>query len=173
MAITIIATPGAADANSYATEVELDAWIEKRLFNSAAVTGATSDTKKKTLIAATRLLDQNIDWDGDPEEPTVQALQWPRINLEDDKGNALDGTEIPDRIKEATCELACSLMDANLTSEVATAGIDRIKAGPVELEFSETAPPSRKVFPDTVFQMVAIWGEKEYEGLSYIEAERG
>lgn len=173
MAITIVTTPGAADANSYASEADLDSWIAQRIRNSATVTAATSDTKRRALVNATRLFDECIEWDGDPAAPTVQALQFPRINLEDDKGNELPTTSIPTRLKNATCEFACYLIDADRTAENQTAGIDRIKAGPVEIEFSTTNAPSRKVIPDAAFQMIAIWGEKSYEGLCYIKAERG
>jgi len=173
MALVIVATPGAADANSYATEAELTSWIEQRLNNSAAVLAATSDTKKKALINATRSLDQLVDWEGDPAEPTVQALQFPRINLEDDKGNELDSASIPERLVNATCELACNFIDGDRLGEVSTSGIDYLKAGPVELEFSKTNAPARKVFTDTVFQMVALWGEKQFEGNAFIECGRG
>ncbi len=173
MAITIVATAGAADANSYVTEAELTAWIEDRLRNSTAVAAATSDTKKKALVLATRLLDEQIEWEGDPSEPTVQALQWPRYGLEDDKGNTLDEDVVPQRLKNATMELACNLIDSDRTAEVSTEGIDRIKAGPVEIEFSASTPPARKVMTDTVLEMIALWGESRFEDIGYIEAGRG
>jgi hypothetical protein len=173
MAITIITTAGAADANSYASEAELASWIELRLRNSAAVLAATADIKKKALILATRQIDELVEWDGEPTDPDVQALQWPRSGMHDDKGVEIEDDVIPDRLKNATCELACSLIDGDRTAEVATEGIDRIKAGPVEIEFSTSSPPARKVFTDTVFQMIALWGESAEINPGYIECGRG
>jgi hypothetical protein len=173
MAITIVATPGATNANSYVTEAELTTWIEDRLRNSAAVAAATSDTKKKALVLATRLLDELVEWDGYPTNAETQALQWPRFELFDQNGWFIPWNAIPTRLKNATCEFACNLIDGDRTAEVATTGIDRIKAGPVELEFSKSNPPSRKVLTDTVIQMVALWGEVEFQNVGYVEAERG
>ena len=173
MAITIITTAGAADANSYASETDLASWIEIRLRNSATVLAATADTKKKALILATRQIDELMEWDGEPIDPDVQALQWPREGMFDDKDVEIPDDEIPDRLVNATCELALALIDGDRTAEVATEGIDRIKAGPVEIEFSTSAPPARKVFTDTVFQMIALWGESAEISPDYIECGRG
>jgi len=172
MAITIVATAGASNANSYVTEAELTTYIENRLHNSSTVSAATSDTNKKALVLATRLLDELIDWDGDPSDADDQALQWPRYGLYDDKGNVLDEDTIPQRIKNATMEFACYLIDGDRTAENATEGIKGLKAGSVELEFIESNPPERKVVPDAVFQMVSLWGSREFESKAYIEAGR-
>jgi len=174
MAITIVATAGASNANSYVTEAELTTWIENRLHNTSAVSTATSDTKKKALVHATRLLDEQIEWKGDPSDADVQALQWPRYGLYDDKGEVLDEDTIPQRLKNAQMELSCDLIDSNRTAELSTDGIKKIKAGPVELEFKDYGSPTRTPVTSDVIEMVDLWiKELKFQNGGTLVAERG
>jgi hypothetical protein len=176
MAITIVETAGSASANSYISEAEFNAYIETCLHVSTAVTAAQAvegtDTIKRALVSATRLLDEQIEWDGEANEPTVQALQWPRAGLEDDKGEDLDEETIPTRIKNACAELARYLIDSDRTAESSTDGINRLAVGSIELEFNSNTPPPRKVIPDSVWQMISLWGEKSFGNSVVCDLER-
>jgi len=63
MALVLNATPGAADANSYATVADADAYHEGHLYASAW-TSASNTTKEQALVMATRWLDAQVRWAG-------------------------------------------------------------------------------------------------------------
>ena len=69
---TLVATPGASNANSYTTVAEATAYFESRLYRS---TWENADPADQTvaLIWATRVLDEQIDWLG-TKVSTTQAL---------------------------------------------------------------------------------------------------
>jgi hypothetical protein len=172
MAITIVETAGSASANSYCSAAELAAYLDTCLHVSDAVTAATPDTKNRALVSATRLLDEQIEWDGDPAEPGTQALQWPRSGLLDDKGEELAEGTIPTRLKNATAELARLLIDSDLTASSSSDGIQQLQVGSVGITFNTSNPPKRKVIPDSVWQMVSLWGEKKFQGSITAKIER-
>lgn len=138
MPVTIVATAGAVNANSYATEAEYIAYVATRLNapTDATVTGSTaSETEKKALIEATRELTPP-PYQGERATGT-QALAWPRVwapdpdvptTLVDPETYIPVGlarvvyyaeTEIPQRVKDATCELAMQFVLAG-TSDLAS-----------------------------------------------------
>jgi len=98
-----------ADADAYASEVGLSAW-----------TGA-SGTKETALIKAQRYITQTYRgmWKG-IRSTELQALDWPRADVEDYDGYVLDSDSIPAAIKEAQVELAVRALSADLISDVAT-----------------------------------------------------
>lgn len=112
MAVTIDATVGGASANSFVTEVEADAYLEARL-NASAWTGSN---KAVALVEATRELNTR-DWAGRKATDT-QSLLWPRQWAPDPDGPScgyLSSSVIPQRIKDATCELALEFLKAGST----------------------------------------------------------
>lgn len=127
MPITIVATPGAATANSYATEAEFIARAATRLNVPAGTTvaGSTcSETEKTALIEAQREL-TTLPWKASRTD-SVQALAWPRAYAEDPDAPSLVGTalatdfwfadtEVPQRVKDAQIELALEFIRAGTT----------------------------------------------------------
>lgn len=83
----------------YATETEAQAYIDDRL-NVEAWTDATSANRDKALIMATRAIDR-LNFRGDKAGGDNQVLQFPRG----------DDTLIPQDIKDASAEIALSLLD--------------------------------------------------------------
>lgn len=137
--MALIATVGAADANSYVTLDEAEAYFETRP-NSTAWTSSTDDDKKEaSLIMATRLLDARVEWTGLAAGAT-QALCWPRSGMLNRNGFAISSATLPRELKDAVCELALSLMsdDVSLESEAAAQGLTALTAGPVSLSFKES-----------------------------------
>lgn len=130
-----IVTPGSANANSYVSVVEADAYHANHLY-AAAWTAASPAQKEAAVIMATRLLDEHVPWSGAAVD-AVQALCWPRTGMSGRTGFAVPTTTIPQALKDAAAELARRLLEADLTetNEVASRGITSIKAGSVALEF--------------------------------------
>lgn len=153
---TLIATAGAADANTYATLAEANAYHEAHLHGETWRTELT-DTKQRALLTATRLLDQHIEWCGSPTT-TTQALAWPRQGLVDINGAALSSTAIPARMREATAELARQLLaeDRSADNEIDTKGLTSLTVGPIAMSFSGAV--AAKVIPDAVWFALAPWG---------------
>ena len=101
----LIATPGAANANSYITVAEADAYFETHLYGEEWIAMDDED-KEKALYMAARLLDQ-YDWKGLKANNSTQALRWPRSLVLDREGwFYLDSATIPVFLKQATAELA-------------------------------------------------------------------
>jgi hypothetical protein len=157
MAITIVATPGATDANSYCTKAEADTYHTGHLYGSAWE-DADTDTKNRALVSATRLLDEHIEWDGHVTVQT-QALLWPRAGMYYENSWYIDGSVVPQKLKEAVAEFARLLIVEDRTAEndIAAQGITAIAAGAVNLTFNGRT--RAKVIPDSVYYMIRNWGE--------------
>jgi hypothetical protein len=117
-----VATAGDASANSFVTEDEVIAYMAARLNASSwtTVTGSTcTESEKKALVEATRELSAR-NWIGLFASDT-QALAWPRqwaTNPDSPTYSYFDTDDIPQRVKDATCELAFQFLKAG-TSDVA------------------------------------------------------
>lgn len=153
---TVIATPGAVDANSYITVAEGDAYHETHLYSSEW-DDATQAEKETAVIMATRLLDAIYVWYQYSYDPD-QALQWPRVGLVTaNQLDFLEHDEIPVQLKYATAEFARQLLESNRTSDnvVDTKGVRSFSAGPVSFTFKDQVPP--QVVPDAVYDLIPSW----------------
>jgi len=151
----LIATPGAIDANSYATVAEGDLYHETRL-HVTEWTGATMVTKTAAIIWATRLLNDHFDWSGTITTET-QALPWPRYSAYDTRGVLIEQTVVPQELKNATAELARLLIIADREAEPETAGINSMSVGSLALSFN---PNDRnKVIRKDIIMMLASFSE--------------
>jgi hypothetical protein len=171
---SLVATPGSASANSYATLAEMKAYLSTRLHNSTAVDAATDDTLNRALITATRLLDEQIEWDEDtwPTAYETQALLWPRAGTYDLRGDEIDDNVIPQKLKDACCELAIYQIDADLTAADDREGLNGLTVGSIDIRFNSSNPKRRKVIPDAVMEMLADWGERKYGSRSSVDLRR-
>jgi hypothetical protein len=139
----ITATVGSASANSFATEDEFDAYLETRL-NVGTYTAAN---KQKALIEATRDLTL-LSYIGERVDST-QALAWPRADAPNPDSPAIDtvyGDElsdfaedvIPQRVKDATCELALEYLKAGTTDIASLDSTNNIQSetvGPISTSY--------------------------------------
>ena len=156
MALTLVATPGATNANSYCTRAEADTYFEGSVYSTAWDAASTAE-KDKALVNATRLLDELYTWHEWPSSPT-QALQWPRIGLMDALYlSILADTEIPPKLKEATAELAQDVLEADLNAELPQVqqGLTSMSAGPVSFGFKDTITVS--VIAKSVSTKIPKW----------------
>src|ERR1041385_7228772 len=96
--MALIATIGGSTSNSYVTLTEANDYFDDRL-NAAEWNAATSDSKEKALITATRRIDEEqfVGY----KVSNTQALKWPRFNVYDEDGLIFDSTTIPERVKHA------------------------------------------------------------------------
>lgn len=135
--LELVTAAGAANANSYVSVEEADAYFAARLQTGPWDALADDEEgKKRALIAATRRLDQE-QFRGRPAKPLVgsagsgpkQALKWPRwATLDDD--TALDTAEIPGIVKDATCEEALALLAAAADGDdlLADSGLESVSS---------------------------------------------
>ena len=154
MAVTIDATAGGADANSYITLDDAQDIIDG-MVEDADVTAwgsATDDQKNRALYTATQRLDRERFLGARATD--TQALQWPRTGVRkpDTYVNTyatgfpfrisedyFTDTEIPDQIKRAQIELAVYLH--NNTEGISLSGLEdykRVKLGNIEVEPDKT-----------------------------------
>jgi hypothetical protein len=175
MTLTLVATPGAANANSYADVATADAYFEARAFSSAWTSVTDQEVKKQALMYATQLLDRER-WAGAKgityAGSLTQALAWPRRwagTLEQDANPGQLVTEffidtaigfyseltIPTPIVRATCELALEILRAGSSDPFTldtTRNIKRDRVGPLETEFFDIGQRARGLgmFPAVV-----------------------
>lgn len=147
---TIVATAGAANANSFVTEAEAIAYAADRLnlpSGWTSVAGSTcTENEKKALIAATQDLDRLVY--AGCRTTSTQRLAWPRAyaldpdtsvdhQVDDYTGQPFyDDDEIPTRIKDATIELALEHLRADITVADSAFGVVREKVDVLETEWT-------------------------------------
>jgi Putative DnaT-like ssDNA binding protein len=154
MALTLDASVGGVNSNSYTTEAEGDAYHEARLF-ATDWTGAVTATKEAALVWATRMLDYSFDWTG-AKYTIEQALRWPRYSALDRDGQLFDSDEIPVELKDAVAELARLLIAGDRGAETGTEGLKRLKVDVIELEFDKL--DRVPTVPDEIYQMISHLG---------------
>lgn len=162
---TLIATPGATTANTYATLAQADAYHEGhalgQVWRSTLV-----EAKQRALLTATRLLDQYVVWAGTPSS-TTQRLAWPRQGLYSLTGAALDSATIPERVQEACAEFARQLVidsasgatsSASASESVDISGLTSLKVGSIAMSFKGATVSSTSSLPNAVWYLVSPWG---------------
>lgn len=160
----IVATAGAANANSYLSIAGADG-IADSMLGTIAWSSATSDNKARALITATNGLD-TLAYIGERTSAT-QALAWPRTGADcGDKAPASNA--IPREVQLATFDLANALLgDPALlrsasSGEALVAGVPnrdlrRLKLDVLELEWRTdiAASTTSRVTPLTVLPHLA------------------
>lgn len=142
---------GLANANSYASLTEANAYHDARL-HALEWTAATDATKEKALALATTTLDAMVVWQGD-RMTGEQALAWPR------SGAAFDGFEVEDDsvpapVKRATSELARLLIAEDLTQDVAQNDLASLNLGKGALEIDFRNGTDKRRVPTIVGELL-------------------
>jgi hypothetical protein len=135
MPIILETGAGLANANSYASVAEADAYFATHPFYADNWDDLGEPEKEHLLIAASAQLDSLITWRGYIYSST-QALGWPRSAVVDDEGRLVHNASVPSRVKQAVFELAFHLSRGDPYAVSSSAGIDRLKIDVIELEFS-------------------------------------
>jgi hypothetical protein len=153
---TLVKETGAvvAGANAYADTDDGDGYAADHLY-ATDWTGATSEQKRKALIMATRLLDEQVIWLGSAADED-QELGWPRYGTFDRRGYIVDSNVVPTEVKQATWLLAMALLGEDRTEDPLF-GFGSIGVGSVQLGIDKTnyAP----IVPRVVGQMLSHLGQ--------------
>lgn len=162
--MALIATPGAADANSYATVAQAQAYMDTLLTDASGWSTATTPTKEAALITATRLIDSWFRWLADPTY-SDQALGFPRTGLYLNN-QVVNPLTIPRQMVEATSEFARELLTvdpATIITDTAAQGIEEAKAGSLSVKFTEIAASDRRLAPIPAY-VISLIPSQWYEG---------
>ncbi len=144
---TVVATVGGASANSFVTVAECDSYCDARL-NADAWNGQDDDdVKARAVLEATRELSAKA-WIGTRSSST-QALSWPRsFAINPDVSWAswayYDSTTIPQRVKDATCELALQFLNGGTTDISAQDATLNVRVKTVDVLTTEYFEPGQR-----------------------------
>ncbi len=169
MSLTVIKETGVglADANSYASVADGDAYFEGHLY-ATAWTGATSEAKAAALVMATRLIDAQFQFLGCRANES-QALQWPREECPDpDRGsrtwtvlgprvsNCVPSDSVPAAVVQATCEEARELIIEDRTAAPPGEGLGTVINGSLTTKYSKS--DTRPIISHVAQAMLAKYG---------------
>jgi hypothetical protein len=134
----MVTTPGASNADSWATEDDLEAYEATRLPRISGFSDLTCDEKEAILLAGCREIEACFEWNGSAASST-QSLTWPRSGMLTRTGYAIPTNINPQELKNAQCEFGLQLHLSNRLSDndPLKKGITSIKAGSVALTFSD------------------------------------
>jgi len=166
MTVTVVATAGAADANSYLTVAAADALADLYL-GTLSWSSATTDNKGRALIMATRYLDE-LSYIG-TKATSTQALLWPRSEAQCGDWS-YTSSEIPKQVKQATFDLAEYLLgdgDAllgggassrELIPGIPNANLKRAKVDVIDVEFKDVGQAESKNALNLLPHLIKVLG---------------
>lgn len=129
--MAIDATVGGTGSNSYVTLSEMDAYVAERIYSDA---WAVLVDQEQALVTATNRLDQE-GFMGTRASDT-QALKWPRTGAYYD-GVLIADDVIPQKVKDATCEMALSLATSNVVERSELSQFHSLSVGPVSMVMTD------------------------------------
>lgn len=142
MALVVEDGSGKTNADSYLSVADADTYHTNHS-GSADWSGATTAVKEKALRLATQYLDVRYNglWKG-VRSNDAQALDFPRANVEDADGYYYESDEIPQRLKDATAELALRVVEGDtLLDDVSKPGTIKsqgVSVGPISKSIEYT-----------------------------------
>ena len=157
MSLTLVATAAADNANSYCTLASANSYLEQNIHIYSTWASLSTANAEACLIYATTLLDMQMDWVG-TKGSSSQSLRWPRDDVNDPDGYAVDGDTIPVFLQEATAFYAYYLSQENRIDEVDTFGYKKLKAGSLEMWIDRY--DRKNVMPNPVWMMVMAYGSR-------------
>ena len=169
MPLTVIATAGAVDANSYCTLAEAEAYFLGRLHITDDWTAAIAADKNAALVWATSVLDSEMNWYGWAISET-QALRWPRSGLMTPDHYCVTSVDIPTFLKRATAEFAMHLIAADRLADADTMGFKKIAVGSIQITTDKF--DRKSIIPKAVWDIVRPYGSK-FSGSSSTRLIRG
>ena len=144
--VVLNATPGDPGANTYALLAEAEVYHASRGQNDSWNTASDGD-KNSALVWATRQLDQQY-WKG-VKAIKSGALRWPQIGQVDMDFLIVDGTSIPQFLKNACSEWAFWLLQEDRTQDEGGLSQYGGKTGPI----FDPKMYIRKPMPDAVMDI--------------------
>jgi hypothetical protein len=138
VAFTYVQETGAqvANSNAYVSLADADDYYEIDTGFDATWVLYTDAVKEERIAWASRVLDQKTDWEGS-RVATTQSMRWPRCGVVDRDGEAIERTEIPQPVQDATLELLKYMVNNNLTTGADIERLRRVTVDVIELEYQE------------------------------------
>lgn len=143
--MALVSTPGAVNADTYASLAEAVAYVGTLTFPGKWPT--TESAQEALLKQAARKMETLVFKGTRAASAETQALAFPRLYLTDRDGYDIAPDAIPRDVKNAQIELALWLAKKDRTADAAPS---RLKVGGLEIEGSV-----QKSFPDHVLAMLA------------------
>jgi len=152
MAVTVVATAGASNANSYLTVAAADD-LANLYLGTLNWASASTDNKGRALIMASRYLDE-LGYIGS-KASTTQSMLWPRTDASCGDWE-FTSSEIPQPIKQATFDLAEHLLgdatalsgsgagSSELIPGIPNANLKRASVDVISVEFNSTTQADSK-----------------------------
>lgn len=142
--MSLDATVGGANSNSYVTVAEAGIYFGDRSFSSA---WEDFDDQPQALILASSMLDWYMKFKG-TKATTTQSMQWPRQDVIRPDSTEVATDIIPPEVKVAVYELTLSSLSADRTTDSSLAGLDQIQAGSLLIKAETNGYPS--TMPKTI-----------------------
>lgn len=126
---------GRSDSNSYASVAYATTYHDDH-GDDASWDSATTAQKERALRLATQYLDARYSgrWPGYRINSTM-SLSWPRKDVEDSDGYAVDSASVPVAVKEACAELALRVIKGDVLladqDEPQTLAAESVTVGPI------------------------------------------
>ena len=150
--MALIATVGAANANSYPTVPFAANYFANRAYGAAWE--AVADPELLLMTAS-----QMIDWYITPaglKATDAQSMNFPRIGIYTENGNEMDSTVLPNCLLVGTCELAFVLKDKDRTVANPLNGLAEVRAGGLSIRTDSSANAGKEhAIPENVQKILA------------------
>jgi len=175
MAVTLVVESGESktDSNTYISLSDANAYMDARI-GTAIWDDATESDQNAALVQSARILDRYVEWTGVKTDET-QAMEWPRQYVPDPDYktvNALDfyltageyflpKDAVPQRIKDAQCELTLVLLSQDTQKIADMAGYSQVNVeGAVDVTADKTDRPGE--IPLHVWKIISMFGYKRH-----------
>lgn len=139
MALTVEDGTGLIDADAFVSVEYCDTYCNDRELTDWLDGDADPDG---AIRRATSFLTNSYVWKGVKLRGRLQAQAFPRMDVQDEEGNAVDPNSVPLEVLQACCELAAyerANPGALAPSVTLTDRVRREKIGPLEIEYVNTA----------------------------------
>ncbi|AMR77676.1 DnaT-like ssDNA-binding protein [Cupriavidus nantongensis] len=155
--MAIDTTTGSPTADSYVSVAEADAYHSKR--GNTAWAGVAADDKESALVRATGYVDAEYSWKG-VRASAGQALAWPRYDVRTD-GYPVDPDVVPQRVKDAVCELALKTRTGELSPDISPQQVVEQTVGPITRKFApaeRNGGQKRYAYVDSLLRQLVAGG---------------
>lgn len=167
MALVLVATVGATNANSYISRAGADTYFEGR-FGTSAWTSASNGDKEIALVQATRTIDRYHRFHGEKNAST-QALSFPR-DIQEEAVTAL-----PQCVMDACCEQALWALQnkdrggLSQRQQLQGEGVKSFGVGDLREEYARAGrrglcPEAEDLLEGWIDRTGQIYGEREAPG---------
>lgn len=149
--LTLDATVAGPNSNSYCTLASCQHILAENIHIYSTFASLSTANAEACLIYATHILDEKCDWVGN-RGSTTQALRWPRNDVYDTDGEAIDTNTIPEFLRRAVSFFGYYLSQSNRISEADTLGFSRLDAGSLRMDIDKY--DRQKTIPNPVWDIV-------------------